>query len=75
MNFQGTTRTKPYVRLSRIRLPPRVFDCEAWPNKIRLVSLIGCCLNDNRFFRVALINEGHGFSRASSHSPDEGFSL
>jgi hypothetical protein len=29
MSFQGTTRTKPYVRLSRIRLPPWVFDGEA----------------------------------------------
>ena len=29
MSFQGTTRTKPYVRLSRIRLPRWVFDGEA----------------------------------------------
>jgi hypothetical protein len=28
--------------------------------------LFGCCLNDNRFFPVALMNEGHGFSRAAS---------
>ena len=29
MNFQGTTRTKPDMRLARIRLPPWVFDGEA----------------------------------------------
>ena len=28
MSLQGTTRTKPDVRLSRIRLPPWVFDGE-----------------------------------------------
>jgi hypothetical protein len=32
-------------------------------HKIRLLLLIGCCLNANEF-RVALLNEGHGFSRA-----------
>src|SRR5258705_3386559 len=33
MRLQGATRTEPYVRLSRIRLPPWVVDSEAvaWP--------------------------------------------
>ena len=30
MRFQGATRTEPYGRISRIRLPPRVFDGEAF---------------------------------------------
>jgi hypothetical protein len=29
MSFQGTTRTEPYERISRIRLPPRMIDVEA----------------------------------------------
>ena len=35
----------------------------AWANKIRFLLLIGCGLTGNQF-RVALMNEGHGFRAA-----------
>src|ERR1700757_3702457 len=56
MRLQGATRTDPYVRNSRIRLPPRVFDGEplVWPG-----------MKDFRFGQPVLSQLRHPLPRRS----------